>query len=129
MNAEYLKVKLSTTNKFDSQLFGKSNRNQGLDMDMDMDMDMEDEHDDDGKDGGDGVALVKELTEALIETYSLITIDAEPNVVRLWPTPTNHDIADAIADWFENEYYIFTAEAANHGNDGNDGDDGYSYQP
>jgi len=93
-----------------------------------MDM-MEDEHDDDGKDGGDGVALVKELTEALIETYSLITIDAEPNVVRLWPTPTNHDIADAIADWFENEYYIFTAEAANHGNDGNDGDDGYSYQP
>jgi len=41
MNAEYLKVKLSTTNKFDSQLFGKSNRNQGLDMDMDMDMDMD----------------------------------------------------------------------------------------
>ena len=41
------------------------------------------------------------LTDALMATYSLITIDAEPNVVRLWPTPTNHDVADAIAAFFE----------------------------
>ena len=32
--------------------------------------------------------------------YSLITIDAEPTVLRLWPTPTNHDVADAIGEWF-----------------------------
>ena len=41
------------------------------------------------------------LTDALMATYSLITIDAEPNVVRLWPTPTNHDVADAIAAFFD----------------------------
>ena len=46
-------------------------------------------------------AVTESLTDALMATYSLITIDAEPNVVRLWPTPTNHDVADAIAAFFD----------------------------
>ena len=45
--------------------------------------------------------LAARLTADLVATYSLITIDAEPRVLRLWPTPTNHDVADAIAEWFE----------------------------
>ena len=45
------------------------------------------------------------LTSALTATYSLITIDAEPHVLRLWPTPTNHDIADAIEEWFEDDTF------------------------
>mmetsp|Transcript_22479 Transcript_22479/g.89247 ORF Transcript_22479/g.89247 Transcript_22479/m.89247 type:complete len:155 (+) Transcript_22479:488-952(+) len=28
--------------------------------------------------------------------FSLIAIDAEPTVVRLFPTPTNHDVVDAL---------------------------------
>ena len=47
------------------------------------------------------VKVTEALTDALMATYSLITIDAEPNVVRLWPTPTNHDVADAIAAFFD----------------------------
>lgn len=32
------------------------------------------------------VETARALTAALVSTYSLITIDAEPNVLRLWPT-------------------------------------------
>ena len=46
------------------------------------------------------------LTAALVPTYSLITIDAEPGVLRLWPTPTNGDIADAIEEWFQGDYDV-----------------------
>ena len=45
------------------------------------------------------------LTAALVPTYSPITIDAEPGVLRLWPTPTNGDIADAIEEWFLSDAY------------------------
>ena len=41
-----------------------------------------------------------ELTALLEDTYSLITIDAEPNALRLWPTPTNHDVAAVIKAHF-----------------------------
>ena len=41
------------------------------------------------------------LGEALLETYSLYDIDDEPRVLRLWPTPTNHDVANDIAAFFE----------------------------
>lgn len=43
------------------------------------------------------------LTAALMGTYSLITIDAEPGVLRLWPTPTNGDVVEAIGEWFQSE--------------------------
>ena len=45
-------------------------------------------------------ATAAALGEALLETYSLYVIDDEPRVVRLWPTPTNHNVADAIAAFF-----------------------------
>jgi len=45
-------------------------------------------------------AVAADLARDLVATYSLITIDAEPTVLRLWPTPTNHDVADAIGEWF-----------------------------
>eukprot|EP00316_Scyphosphaera_apsteinii_P008226 CAMPEP_0119319388 /NCGR_PEP_ID=MMETSP1333-20130426/49229_1 /TAXON_ID=418940 /ORGANISM="Scyphosphaera apsteinii, Strain RCC1455" /LENGTH=470 /DNA_ID=CAMNT_0007325781 /DNA_START=44 /DNA_END=1456 /DNA_ORIENTATION=+ len=50
-------------------------------------------------------ALTTALTATLVKRYSLITIDAEPRVLRLWPTPTNHDIAEAIQEWFEEVQY------------------------
>ena len=43
------------------------------------------------------------LAASLMPAFSLITIDAEPRVLRLWPTPTNHDVCDAIAEWLEND--------------------------
>ena len=46
-------------------------------------------------------AVAAALGEALLETYSLYDIDDEPRVLRLWPTPTNHDVANDIAAFFE----------------------------
>ena len=64
--------------------------------------------------------IASSLTSHLMETYSLITIDAEPNVLRLWPTPTNHDIGDAIEEWFEEEASLESAVLSTFDRDDDD---------
>ena len=64
--------------------------------------------------------LAARLTADLVATYSLITIDAEPRVLRLWPTPTNHDIGDAIEEWFEEEASLESAVLSTFDRDDDD---------